>query len=153
MLLLNRFEPIKTVYNRDLRCMTGNRNFVSKKLWVWVANGESPRPEQYILDLWLPGIGKNVGSSFDLCKAPQLAGAFSCRRDDLNLSEPRSILPTLIHTLAGIFPLLSSKVANRLRNNPSPTADSMKELLVLDFFHTLPHSSNHFLVFLIDKFD
>jgi len=45
------------------------------------------------------------------------------RRDDPNLSEPRNILPTVIHNLATIFLPFRSFVAERLRKDPDLTRE------------------------------
>jgi len=83
----------------------------------------------------------------------QLAGAFFCRRDDLNLSEPRNILLTLIFKLARTFPPFRSIVAERLRKDPNLTPESMKDTFFLDFIRSLHRPPKHTLVFVIDALD
>ena len=138
--------------------MEGTRKFRLKEIVDWAADiseekGTTQRNTYWIYGL--PGIGKTL-LAHSICASlhdqGQLAGAFFCRRDDPNLSEPRNILPTLIYKLAGIFPPFRSMVANRLRSDLNLTPDSMKESLFFDFFQNL-HSPSNFLVFVIDAFD
>src|SRR5258706_294085 len=139
--------------------MKGTRKSRLKEIADWVANKSEEKDLVQSNTYWIsgsPGIGK-TSLAHSICASlhdqGQLAGAFFCRRDDPNLSEPRNILPTLIYNLAGIFPPFRSKVANRLRDDPNLTPESMKESLLLDFFQNLPRSPSHFLVFVIDAFD
>ena len=103
-----------------------------------------------------PGIGK-TSLAHSICAnlhdQRQLAGAFFCRRDDPNLSDPRNILPSLTCKLAGIFPAFRAIVANRLRNDLNLTSKSMKHALFLDFIRKLPRHPKHALVFVIDALD
>ena len=139
--------------------MEGTRKSRLKEIVDWVANKSEEKALVQSNTYWiygLPEIGK-TSLAHSICASlndqEQLAGAFFCRRDDPNLSEPRNILPTLISKLAGIFPPFRSMVANRLRKNPNLTPESMKESDFLGFFQKLPHSPSHFLVFVIDAFD
>jgi Cdc6-like AAA superfamily ATPase len=104
--------------------MEGTRQSILNQIMAWVTSPQetnaAPRSNTY----WFygsPGIGK-TSLAHSICenlhKRKHLAGAFFCRRDDLNLSEPRNILPTLINALAGIFPPFRTIVADRLRNDP-----------------------------------
>jgi hypothetical protein len=155
--LLERLEPIKAGYDLARRCMDGTRQSILNEFTSWVSqerNG-APRSNAY----WVhgsPGIGK-TSLAHSICASihdrGQLAGAFFCRRDDPNLSEPRHILPTLINKLAGIFPPFRTIVANRLRNDPNLSPESMKSSLFLDFIHDLPRQPKHPLVFVIDALD
>ena len=158
-LLLSRLGPIKTGYDRGLRCMEGIRKFRLKEIVDWVADTSQEKDITQRNTYWiygLPGIGK-TSLAHSICASlhdqGQLAAAFFCRRDDPNLSEPRNIVPTLIYKLAGIFPPFRSMVANRLRRDPNLTPESMKESLFLDLFQNLPHGPSNFLVFVIDAFD
>ena len=158
-LLLRRLKPIETNYNQSLRCMDGTRKSRLKEIVDWVANKSEERDLLQSNTYWiygLPGIGK-TSLAHSICAnlhdEGQLAGAYFCRRDDPNLSEPRNILPTLLYKLAGIFPPFRSIVANCLRNDSNLTSESMKDSLFLDLLRTLPHGPNHFLVFVIDAFD
>ena len=139
--------------------MDGTRKSRLKEIVDWVANKPEEKDPLQSNTYWiygLPGIGK-TSLAHSICAnlhdQGQLAGAFFCRRDDPNLSEPRNILPTLIYRLAGFFPPFRSIVANCLRNDPNLTPESMKDSLFLDLLGNLPHGPNHFLVFVIDAFD
>ena len=139
--------------------MKDTRKVRLKEIVDWVANKpeEEDLPQSNTYWIYgLPGIGKTSlahSISARLHDQRQLAGAFFCRRDDPNLSEPRNILPTLIYKLAEIFPPFRRIVADCLRSDPNLTPDSMRCSLFLDFLDKLPHSPNHFLVFVIDAFD
>jgi len=139
--------------------MEGTRQSILNQVMAWVTNpqgrNDAPRRNTY----WFygsPGIGK-TSLAHSICAKlhdkEQLAGAFFCRRDDPDLSEPRNILPTLINKLAGIFPPFRSIVAERLRHDPNLTPESMKDALFLDFIRSLPRHPKHTLVFVIDALD
>ena len=155
-LLLTRLKYIEAGYHQDLRCMEGTRQSLIDHITAWVNNAsDTPQGSVY----WIygsPGIGK-TSLAHSICASlhdrEQLAGAFFCRRDDQNLSKPRNILPTLISKLAGIFPSFRSIVAQRLRNDPNLTPDSMKDALFLDFIRDLPRQPKHALVFVLDALD
>ncbi len=90
--------------------MEGTRKFRLKEVINWVANTSEEKDLLHDNTYWiygLPGIGK-TSLAHSICAIlhdqRQLAGAFFCRRDDPNLSEPRSVLPTLIYKLAENFP-------------------------------------------------
>ena len=139
--------------------MEGTRKSRLKEIVDWVANKSEEEGLLQTNTYWiygLPGIGKtSLAHSICAClhDQGQLAGAFFCRRDDPNLSEPRNILPTLIYKLAGIFPPFRSIVANCLRNDPSIAPESMKDSLLFEVLDNLPKHPNHSLVFVIDAFD
>src|SRR5258706_4015756 len=142
-------------------CDYVKRGHLSRRSLVWIPQmlmiaERTCSPEQYILDLRLTRNRQNLISSFHLCKLDdqrQLAGAFFCRRDDPNLSEPTNILPTIIYKLAENFPPFRKIVANYLRNAPNLTPESMKDSLFLDLLDSLPYGPNNSLVFVIDAFD
>ena len=139
--------------------MEGTRESRLDEIINWVANKpEEKGPLQNNIS-WiygLPGIGKTA-LAHSICASlhdrRQLAGAFFCRRDDPNLSEPISILPTLIYKLAEIFPPFRKIVANYLRSDPNLTPESMKGSLFRDFLDSLPHDPNNSLALVIDAFD
>jgi hypothetical protein len=158
-LLRRRLKPIEAGYDSDRRCMEGTRQSILSRILDWVTNphGNSDAPGEHTY--WLygsPGIGK-TSLAHSICgmlhKQKHLAGAFFCRRDDPNLSEPKNILPTLINTLAGILPPFRSIVADCLRNDPNLTSKSMEYSLFLDLIGKLPHHPEHALVFVIDALD
>jgi len=158
-LLLGRLKSVQAGYHQDLRCMEGTRQSILNQVMAWVTNPQErndvPRRNTY----WFygsPGIGK-TSLAHSICARlhdkEQLAGAFFCRRDDPDLSEPRNILPTLINKLAGIFPPFRGIVAERLRHDPNLTPESMKDALFLHFIRSLPRHPKHTLVFVIDALD
>ena len=155
--LLMRLKRVETGYSRRLCCMEGTRQSLLNQIIAWVANKSGQKDESRTY--WIygsPGIGK-TSLAHSICEKlhdqNHLAGAFFCRKDDPNLSELGHITPTLIYRLAEIFPPFRSVVANRLRNDPNLTPESMKDSLFLDFVRDLPRHPKHALVFVIDAFD
>ena len=160
--MLEQLKPVETGHDRGRRCMEGTRQTILKRIMAWVPNRqerhEAPRGRIY----WIygaPGIGK-TSLAHSICTSlqdrEQLAGAYFCRRDDTNLSEPGNILPTLIYKLARIFPPFRSIVAEYLRKDPNLTPKSMKDTLFIDFIRSLAigcHPKQHTLVFVIDGLD
>ena len=139
--------------------MDGTRQSLLNQITDWVANRlvqeNVPQRNAY----WIygsPGIGK-TSLAHSICASlhdrNQLAGAFFCRRDDPNLSEPINILPTFIHELAMHFPPFRTIVAKHLREDPKLTSESMKGSLFLDFIRFLPSHPEHTFVFVIDALD
>ena len=103
--------------------MDGTREFLLNQVIGWATKEPGQEGGNTYWIYGLPGIGK-TSLAHSICailhKGNQLAGAFFCQRDDSSLSEPRNILPTLIHKLAIIFPPFRRLVAERLRNDPNP---------------------------------
>jgi len=139
--------------------MEGTRQSILNGIMGWVASpqegNEAPQRNIY----WFygsPGIGK-TSLAHSICEKlhdqRHLAGSFFCRRDDPNLGKPRNILPTFINKLAGTFPPFRSIVAERLRNDPNLTPESMKPSVFLDFIRNLPRRPKRALVFVIDALD
>jgi len=158
-ILLKRLKPIETGYDRALRCMKDTRKSRLKEIVDWVANKPEEKDHPQNNTYWIngsPGIGK-TSLAHSICARlhdqKQLAGAFFCRRDDPNLSEPKNVLPTLIYSLAAIFPPFRKIVADCLRDDPNLTPESMKRPLFLDLLDRLRKRPNRFLVFVIDAFD
>jgi len=151
--LLERLKPVEAGYHFRRCCMEGTRQSILNRIMAWVLDPQENNT------YWLygsPGIGKtSLAHSIceELHKRKHLAGAFFCRRDDPNLSEPKYILPTLINTLAGILPRFRSIVTARLRSDPNLTSNSMKHSLFLDFIRKLSHPPEHALVLVIDALD
>src|SRR5258706_1431304 len=146
-------------YHRNLRCMDSTCQSLLNQIADWVANNSG---QEIVLQrnvYWLygsPGIGK-MSLAHSICASlheqNHLAGAFFCRRDDLNLSEPINILPTFIHELAIHFPPFRTIVAKHLRDDPKLTPKSLKGSHILDFIRSLPHHPEHTLAFVIDALD
>ena len=156
-LLNNRLQPVKTSYHWDLRCMDGTRQSLLNQITASVTNHEGHKDEPNTIWIYgLPGIGK-TSLAHSVCanlhEGNHLAGAFFCRRDDPNLSEPRNILPTLIYKLAILLPPFRSIVAESLRNDPNLTPDAMKSSLFVDLVRRLHQFPQRTLVFVIDALD
>jgi len=139
--------------------MEGTRQSILNEIVGWVASPQEGHDVPQRNTYWFygsPGIGK-TSLAHSICERlhdqKHLAGAFFCRRDDPNLSEPRNILPTFINKLAGIFPPFRSIVAGRLRNDPNLTPKSMKPSVFLDFIRNLSRHPNRALVFVVDALD
>jgi hypothetical protein len=158
-LLIRRLKPVDTGYHQDLRCVEGTREVLLKGISSWVASISVPGaalPRNIFWIYGLPGIGK-TSLAHSICASlhdrDQLAGAYFCRRDNPELSEPRNILPTLIYKLAIIFPPFRNIVAERLRKDPNITPESMKHTLFVDFIRELPRLPEKTLTFVIDALD
>ena len=155
-ILLGRLKSVETNYHQDFGCMVGTREFLLKQLIGWATKepGQVESTTHWVYGL--PGIGK-TSLAHSICailhERGHLAGAFFCRRDDGSLSEPRNILPTLIHKLAGIFPPFRSVVAERLRNDLNLTPGSMKYTFLLELLHKLPRRPKRTLILVIDALD
>jgi len=139
--------------------MKDTRKSRLKDIVDWVANKSEEKNPLQNNTYWIngsPGIGK-TSLAHSICARlhdqKQLAGAFFCRRDDPNLSDPKNVLPTLIYKLAEIFPPFRKIVANCLRDDPNLTPESMKRSLFLDLLDNVPKHPKDFLVFVIDAFD
>jgi hypothetical protein len=157
--LFRRLMPVKTGYHLNLQCMDGTRQSLLNQITDWVANKSGHEDVLRSNAYWFygsPGIGK-TSLAHSICatlhERNHLAGAFFCRRDDPNLSEPMNILPTFIHKLAIIFPPFREIVAKCLRDDPNLTPESMKGSLFLEFIRSLPHHPEYTLVFVIDALD
>ena len=162
--LFKRLKPVEAGHSQNRRCMKGTRETILKRIMAWVPDpqenaqgvNETSKSDVY----WVygsPGTGK-TSVAHSLCASlqerKQLAGAFFCRRDDTDLSDPVNILPTFIHNLAQIFPQFRTIVAKYLHEDPSLTPQSMKETLFVDFIRSLRHPpKRHTLVFVIDALD
>jgi len=158
-LLFRRLKPVSTGYQRKLCCMDGTRQSLLNQVMDWVANKSGQENVLQGNAYWIygsPGIGK-TSLAHSICASldgqNHLAGAFFCRRDDPNLSEPRNILPTFIHKLAILFPPFRTIVAKHLRDDPNLTLESIEGSLFLDFIRSLPRDPERTLVFVIDALD
>jgi hypothetical protein len=137
--------------------MEGTRQFVLDQIMDWSTRklGQNNESNTYWIH-GLPGIGK-TSLAHSICASlhdrKRLAGAFFCRRDDPELSEPRNILPTLIYKFAINFPPFRSILAERFRNDSNLTPESMRYSLFLDFIRNLSCHPEHPFVFVIDALD
>ena len=157
--LFRRLKPVDTGYHDGLRCMDGTRQSLLNQIVDWVADKSGQENGFQKNAYWCygsPGIGK-TSLAHSICASLHernyLAGAFFCRRDDPNLSEPRNVLPTFIHKLAILFPPFRTIVAKHFREDPNLTPESMKSSLFLEFIRSLPRQPEHTLVFVIDALD
>jgi hypothetical protein len=139
--------------------MDGTRQSLLDQIMEWVANTSGQVNVIQRNTYWIfgsPGIGK-TSLAHSICanlhKRKHLVGAFFCRRDDPNLSEPTNILPTFIHELAITFPPFRTIIAKHLRDDPKLTPESMECSFFLDLVRSLPHPPEHPLVFVIDALD
>jgi len=140
--------------------MEGTRESILNQIIAWVANGPGQKGDDQGTPYWiygLPGIGK-TSLAHSICEKlderKQFAGAFFCRRDGTNLSEPRYILPTLIYQLTKASPLFQSIVTDHLHKNQYVTPQSMQDTLFLEFIRSIPcHSDPIPLAVVIDALD
>ncbi len=158
-MLFRRLKPVEAGYHRELCCMDGTRRSLLNRIVDWVANISGQESAFQGNVYWFygsPGIGK-TSLAHSICASlherKHLAGAFFCRRDDPNLSEPRNIYPTFIHKLAILFPPFRTIVAKHLHDDPNLTPESMEGSFFLDFIRSLPRHPEHALVFVIDALD
>ncbi len=139
-LLSTRLKPVEAGYHRKFCCMDGTRQSLLNQIMDWVLNKSGQENVLQKNAYWFygsPGIGK-TSLAHSICASlherSHLAGAFSCRRDDPNLSEPLNILPTFIHKLAKLFPPFRTIVAKHLHDDPNLTLESMEGSLFLTPF-------------------
>src|SRR5258706_1958449 len=158
-LLFRCLKPVSTSYRRKLCCMDGPRQSLLNQVMDWVANKSGQENVLQGNAYWIygsPGIGK-TSLAHSICASldgqNHLAGAFFCRRDDPNLSEPRNILPTFIHKLAILFPPFRTIVSKHLRDDPNLTLESIEGSLFLDFIRSLPRDPERTLAFVIKSLD
>jgi len=140
--------------------MEGTRESILNEIIAWVTNGPGQEDIDQSTPYWiygLSGIGK-TSLAHSICekldKREQFAGAFFCRRDDTNSSEPRNILPTLTYQLAKKKPPFRSIVAGHLHKMQHMAPHSMQGALFLEFIRSTPcHSNQVPLAVVIDAFD
>jgi len=139
--------------------MKGTRKSILDKIIAWVTNGLAQEGVDQSTPYWIygsPGIGK-TSLAHSICEElddrNQLAGAFFCRRDDTNSSEPRNILPTLLYQLAKTSPPFRSIVTEHLHKKQHTTPQSMQDTLFLDFIRSIPSHSNPDTIVVIDALD
>jgi hypothetical protein len=104
----------------------------------------------------IPGIGK-TSMAHSICarlhKRERLGGSFFCRQDDPQLSDPKSVLPTLICKLAATWGPYQKLVADRLRKDPHLNRDSSGYELFSKLIRSLQNHPSHQITLVIDAFD
>jgi hypothetical protein len=155
--LTGRLESVETGYHQDFRCMEGTRQFLLDQIIEWSTRELGQNNESNTCWIYgLPGIGK-TSLAHSICASlhdrKRLAGAFFCQKDHPDCSEPKNILPTLIHKFARNFSPFRKVVAERFRNDSNLTSESMAYSLFLDFIRKLPRHPEHPFVFVVDALD
>jgi len=158
--LNGRLKPVENSYDRTLCCMEGTRGSILDRIVAWVTNGPGQEDVLQSTPYWIygfPGIGK-TSLAHSICEKldqrKQFTGVFFCRRDDTNSSEPRNILPTLIHQLAQTSPFFRWIVTEHLYKNQHIAPQSMQGTLFLEFIRSIPcHSNPDTYVVVIDALD
>ncbi|KAG8828512.1 hypothetical protein FRC19_003851 [Serendipita sp. 401] len=162
-MLLDRLEPIKTVYKLDRGCMEGTRIGLLDDIVDWAIR---PHPDGNVSGTansrsvyWLygiPGVGKTA-MAHSICarlhQEGRLGGMFFCRRDDPDLSDPKSVLPTLVFNLAERWGAYRKLLADRLRKDPNLTRHSAENQLFSGLLDSLQNHPPHSLVLVIDALD
>jgi hypothetical protein len=104
----------------------------------------------------IPGIGK-TSMAHSICarlhKRERLGGSFFCRRDDPQLNDPKSVLPTLICKLAATWGPYRKLVADKLRKDPHLNRDSSGYELFSKLVGSLQNHPSHPIILVIDAFD
>jgi hypothetical protein len=143
--------------------MSGTREALLNTIVEWAVR---PRPVETTTGssrqdtvYWLygiPGIGK-TSMAHSICarlhKKERLGGSFFCRRDDPQLSDPKSVLPTLICQLATAWGPYRKLVADKLRKDPRLNRDSAGYELFSKLLESLQSHPSHPIILLIDAFD
>ncbi|KAG8797552.1 hypothetical protein FRC16_008746, partial [Serendipita sp. 398] len=162
-ILLDRLKPVETGYRLDRGCMEGTRTSLLDDIVDWAIRSDDSRgasetanPHHVYWLYGIPGIGKTAMAN-SICarlhKEGRLGGTFFCRRDDPDLSDPRSVLPTLIFNLAETWGAYRKLVADKLRKDPKLTRNSSDNELFLQLLESLRSHPSHSLVLVIDALD
>ncbi|CAG8606725.1 16257_t:CDS:10, partial [Acaulospora colombiana] len=158
--LLNRLEPVKTTHSLDRCCMPGTRQALLTDIIEWALespkNDSKARGEAVYWLYGIPGIGKTSMANSICSKLhakKRLGGVFFCRRDDLYLSDPKCILPTLMFKLAGMWGPYRKLLAEELRTDPHLNRDSAGYGLFSKLLGRLMDHPTDPLVFVIDALD
>ncbi|KAG8778858.1 hypothetical protein FRC15_010507, partial [Serendipita sp. 397] len=161
-MLLDRLQPIQSVYRLDRGCMEGTRVSLLEEIVQWAirptggtTSGASSSHNVYWL-YGIPGIGKTA-MSHSICarlhEKGRLGGTFFCRRDDPDLSDPKSVLPTLIFNLAETWGPYRKLIADKLRKDSKLTRHSADDQLFSRLLDTLQSQPPHPLLLVIDALD
>jgi hypothetical protein len=143
--------------------MDGTREALLNNIVEWALRPSSPGPEsqpsvsESVYWLYgIPGVGK-TSVAHSLCarlhEKRRLGGSFFCRRDDLNLSNPSYVLPTLICKLAGTWRPFKKVIAERLRDDEHLNRNSAGYTLFSKLVDSLKTSPPNTLVLVIDALD
>ncbi|PVG02869.1 WD40 repeat-like protein [Serendipita vermifera] len=158
--LLNRLEPVKTTYSLDRCCMLGTRETLLTSIYEWALksndNGPNSNNEAIYWLYGIPGIGKtSMANSIcaKLHEVKRLGGVFFCRRDDPYLSGPKSVLPTLMFKLAGMWGPYRKLLAEELRADPHLNRDSAGYGLFSKLLERLKDHPPDPLVLVVDALD
>ncbi|KAG8855583.1 hypothetical protein FRC20_000744, partial [Serendipita sp. 405] len=161
--LLDRLKPIQTGYRLDRGCMEGTRVGLLDEIVQWAMrpptggtiSGASTSHNVYWL-YGIPGIGKTA-IAHSICaqlhKKGRLGGTFFCRRDDPDLSDPKSVIPTLVFNLAETWGPYRKLLADKLRKDPKLTRHSADNQLFALLLDTLQSHPPHPLLLIIDALD
>jgi NACHT domain len=144
--------------------MEGTRTALLNDILAWSAKapeGEDAAPDGRNTDsvFWLygiPGVGKTYVAN-SLCRLLRekgnLGGSFFCRRDDPNRSEPKRVLPNLIHRLAAMWSPYRKLIAQALRDQVDFSPNSSDSDGLFKRLQSLEDHPPSTLVLVIDAFD
>ncbi|KAG8867352.1 hypothetical protein FRC20_006004 [Serendipita sp. 405] len=161
--LLDRLKPVQCGYRLDRGCMEGTRVNLLDDIIEWTirpqARGDTSKTLNCPNVYWLhgtPGIGKTA-MAHSICarlhKEGRLGGTFFCRHDDLDLSDPTSVLPTLIFNLAETWGAYRKLIVDKLCKDPRLTRYSADERLLFRPLESLSSNPPHPLVLVVDALD
>ncbi|KIM20013.1 hypothetical protein M408DRAFT_334177 [Serendipita vermifera MAFF 305830] len=163
-LLRERLNPIDNAsYQVDRGCMDGTRTHIINNTVLWATKlstqglpPENSNPDGMLWIYGMPGIGKTA-IAHSICRqlqeSKQLGGSFFCRRDDPARSETKSVLPTLIYRLAGIFGPYRNQVVQALQEDPQLTPKSSSGEFFLSTLQSLEAQPPRALVLVVDALD
>jgi NACHT domain len=161
--LLKRLKPVEAaIYDEDHNCMEGTRTAVLNDIVAWASkpfDGQLESNDSNHNVFWLygmPGLGKtSVATS--LCDrlrgSKNLGGSFFCKHDDIDLREPKRVLPTLITKLVRMWGPFRKQVAKVLLDEPQINPESTRGELLLKPLRLLKKHPPHPLVLVIDALD
>jgi NACHT domain len=142
--------------------MEGTRTAVLNDIVAWALKpfaGESQPNASNPNVFWLygmPGLGKtSVANSLcdRLRKNKNLGGSFFCKHDNVDLREPKRVLPTLIAKLVRMWGPFRKLVAKVLLDEPQINPESTRGELLLKPLQLLKKHPPHTLVLVIDALD
>lgn len=163
-LILKRLKPVDEAnYQDDRGCMEGTRVQLIDGVITWATTtSKEDGSMQYSNSdgvMWLygmPGIGKTA-LTHSICRrlheTRRLGGSFFCRRDDRARSDTKSVLPTLIYRLSGVFGPYRACVAQALHDDPELTPQSASGQIFLNNLKSLKKYPPHTLVLVVDALD